>query len=167
MFAQILNLSKFSSNDKLYDFLYDIFKNDFIVNKCYLAQKIYIDPISNDKNNGKEKVFWHIITRKQKGKRVLDNQRACRIKWVRKIIDNYFDKRIKMFYYFEDNKKIRLYLWAYSYDFVVILQKLGKSSSYLVTSFYIDNQKKKDKFQKKYEDYINKVDKRLNSCEWF
>jgi len=167
MFAQILNLSKFSSNDKLYDFLYDIFKNDFIVNKCYLAQKIYIDPISNDKNNGKEKVFWHIITRKQKGKRVLDNQRACRIKWVRKIIDNYCDNRIKMFYYFEDSKKIRLYLWVYSYDFVVILQRLGKSSSYLVTSFYIDNQKKRDKFQKKYEDYINKADKRLNSCEWF
>ena len=72
-----------------------------------------------------------------------------------------------MFYYFEDNGKIRLYLWAYNYDFVVILQKLGNSSFYLVTSFYIDNQKKRDKFQKKFEDYINKVDRRLNGCEWF
>jgi len=72
-----------------------------------------------------------------------------------------------MFYYFEDTGRIRLYLWAFEVDFVVIMQKLGNSSSYLVTSFYIDNQKKKDVFEKKFTDYIQKKDIRLNNCEWF
>jgi len=60
-----------------------------------------------------------------------------------------------------------LYLWGYNHDFVVILQKLGASSSYLVTSFYIDNQKKRDAFEKKFESYKNKTDGRLGDCEWF
>ena len=60
-----------------------------------------------------------------------------------------------------------MYLWAFENDFVVILQKLGNSSSYLVTSFYIDNQRKRDVFQTKHDDYNNKIDGRLNNCEWF
>lgn len=66
----------------------------------------------------------------------------------------------------EDDKKIRFYLWAYEHDFVVILQKLGNTSSYLVTSFYIDNQRKRDIFQRKFEDYQNGTDIRLRG-EWF
>ena len=60
-----------------------------------------------------------------------------------------------------------MYLWAFENDFVVILQKLGNSSSYLVTSFYIDNQRKRDIFQKKHDDYNNKTDSKLSNCEWF
>ncbi|NVJ54093.1 MAG: hypothetical protein HWD90_10375 [Campylobacteraceae bacterium] len=167
MFSEIIDFSNCCEDNKKIDFLYNIFKIDFIDNNVYLNETIFIDPKTYDKNDGKEKIFWHVITKKDRGQRKFDSQRASRIKWIKTIILNYSNIKIKMFYYYEDTRKIRLYLWAYDNDFVVILQKLGNSSSYLVTSFYIDNQKKKDKFQNKYEDYINKVDSRLNNCEWF
>jgi hypothetical protein len=72
-----------------------------------------------------------------------------------------------MFYYFESSGKIRLYLWAFEVDFIVILQKLGSSSSYLVTSFYIDKNYNKNIYTKRYEAYKNQKDINLKSCEWF
>jgi len=167
MLGDILYFDESYNETQKIELLYEIFKNDFIDNPTYLNQTIFIDPKSHDKTDDKEKIFWHIITRKERGRRRFDSDRACRIKWIKPIILNYNHSKIKFFYYFEDNRKIRLYLWAYDEDFVVILQKLGNSSSYLVTSFYIDNDNKRNKLQKKYEDYINKVDERLNSCEWF
>ena len=87
---------------------------------------------------------------------------------MKEILANHTHEKIKLFYHRESNKKrdIRLYLWAYEEDFVVILQKLGKSSSFLVTSFYIDHQGKRDDYQKRYEKYRN-GDKTLKECEWF
>ena len=167
MFREIIDFNTCCKKEEQVDFLYQIFKSDFIDNRCYIAKKIYIDPQSNKNKENKEEIFWHIVTRKNRSKREIDPPRAKRIQWVKQIILLYNHQEIKMFYYVEDNGKIRLYLWAFRYDFVVILQKLGNSSSYLVTSFYIDNQKKRDRFEKKYNDYLNKVDIRLNNCEWF
>jgi len=167
MFGDIIDFRTCCDSKDRTEFLYQIFHNDFVRNRCYMADRIYIDPKSHEKKDGKEEIFWHIVTRKNRGRRELDPPRAMRIKWVKSIILNHNHSEIKLFYYLEDNGKIRLYLWAYNYDFVVILQKLGNGSSYLVTSFYIDNQKKRDKFQKKFEDYTNKIDIRLDNCEWF
>lgn len=64
-------------------------------------------------------------------------------------------------------KPIRLYLWAYNEDFVVILQKLGRSSSFLVTSFYITHERKRNDFQKYYEEYMSQSNPELRRCEWF
>lgn len=167
MFNEIIDFNSCCEDSEKINFLYEIFKSDFVDNSIYLNGTIYIDPKTHDKSDEKENIFWHIITRKDRGRRNFDAPRACRIKWIKPIIINYVSEKIKLFYYYEDTGKIRLYLWAYDNDFVVILQKLGSSSSYLVTSFYIDNRKKKEKFQKKYEDYTNKIDTRLNNCEWF
>ena len=170
MFSSVINLED-KNNDEIIELLYEIFKNDFIDNRTYLAEEIYIDPISNDiePSVNKEKIFWHIITRvhQKSKKREFDKERAIRIKWIKSIILNYADTQIKLFYNYEKNNKIRLYLWAYNVDFVVIIQKLGKRSSYLVTSFYIDKNYNRNIYQKRYESYINKNDKRLLNCEWF
>ena len=84
------------------------------------------------------------------------------------MILNYKHVKIKLFYHYEDNNKIRLYLWAYDNDFAVILQKIGiTNSSYVVTSFYIDNQNKRDTFERKFIKYQNANDTRVESCEWF
>ena len=168
MFSSVINLED-KNDDEIIELLYEIFKNDFIDNRTYLADKIYINPISNDiePSVNKEKIFWHIISRKDRGRRRLDKPRACRINWIKPIIINHVHSEVKLFYYFEDNRKIRLYLWLYKKDFAVILQKLGSSSSYLVTSFYIDNQNKRDAFSRKYDSYIRNIDNRLNNCEWF
>ena len=62
---------------------------------------------------------------------------------------------------------VTLILWAYNYDFIVIVQKLGKKSSYLITSFYIDKKYNKNIYEKRYNDYINKKDEKLKNCKWF
>lgn len=167
MFGEIIDFQSCCEESKKIDYLYGIFEIDFIKNSVFLNGTVYIDPKTHDKQDGKENVFWHIITRKERGQREFDFLRACRIKWIKPMIVNCSDAKIKTFYYYEDNKKIRFYLWAYEYDFVVILQKLGNTSSYLVTSFYIDNQRKRDIFQKKFENYQNGADIRLKGCEWF
>jgi len=169
MFSKVLDLCHCSTEDEKYEFLYEIFCLDFIQNPTYLADKIYINPTFQGKENGKEKIFWHIVTRKnvQSRNREYDQKRAERIGWVKPIIVNHEHTEIKYFYHFEDNKKIRLYMWAYEHDFLVILQKLGATESYVVTSFYIDRPGKKEAMQRKYDAYIAKNDKRLNGCEWF
>jgi len=97
---------------------------------------------------------------------LVDFDRASRIRWVKTIIENHSLDKIKLFYYCEHDGKIRLYLWAYQNDFIVILEKLGKSSSYLVTSFYVDKRYNRETYTKRYDDYINNKDGRLNGCEW-
>jgi hypothetical protein len=96
---------------------------------------------------------------------------ANKIPLVEKFLNNVIDiDNVEIYnpeHYIHSEFSNKLYLWAYNHDFTVILQKLGNTSSYLVTSFYIDNQKKKDVFQKKFENYQNRKDMRVNNCEWF
>ena len=167
---------------EFFEVLYhDYFCVDFIDTKTYLNKKIYIDPQTNQKDEGKEKSFWHLTSRKQRyrkkvGKRVEwieerlpDHRRAERLAWVKQIIEFHTCPKIKLFYLKEttEHNPIRLYLWHYQEDFVVILQKLGSSSSFLVTSFYITHDKKRKDYQRRYEDYVNKKDSDLYGCEWF
>ena len=59
-------------------------------------------------------------------------------------------------------------MWVFEKDFAVILQKIGNiDSSYIVTSFYIDNQNKREAFERKFVKYKNHSDNRLENCEWF
>ena len=169
MFSELLDFASFKNQEEIIDFLYSIFQEDFVINRCHLADKIYIDPCSYRKTEDKERVFWHVITKDNPKTKVreFDKNRAARIKWIRKIILNCNSNHIKLFYYYEKNKKVRLYLWAESVDFIVIIQKLGKTSGYLVTSFYIDKSFNRETYQQRYEDYINKKDERLINCEWF
>lgn len=169
MFSDLVNLDN-KDDDEIIELLYEIFKNDFVINRTYLAGQIYIDPLSGDIDSSinKEKIFWHVISRKLRGTRSVDKPRACRINWIKPIILNYNHTEIRFFYYYEDNNKIRLYLWANNNDFAVILQKIGTTnSSYVVTSFYIDNQNKRDAFERKFINYQNNNDIRLENCEWF
>jgi len=167
MLGEKIDFDSCCEENEIIEFLYKVFQNDFIHNRCYLADKIYIDPKSDKLQNGKEEIFWHVITRKDRRTRKLDKHRASRLKWIKPIILRHAHEKIKTFYYFEDTGKIRLYLWAFEVDFVVIMQKLGSVSSYLVTSFYIDNQKKRDVFEKKFTNYVKKKDVKLKDCEWF
>lgn len=176
-----LDLSKIDAT-KIIDFLYGIFHRDFIAHKTTLANSIYINPKSHQLDDGKERVFWHLTTKEDKrweyqnGHRTLVNYgrltdfgRASRLEWVRQILENHNHNEIKCFYHKESsgNKKIRLYLWAFNHDFVVILEKLGKTQAFLVTSFYITHAGKRKDYQKRYDAYCNKSDERLDGCEWF
>ncbi|MZY06598.1 RlfB protein [Acinetobacter pittii] len=156
---------------------YSFFKRDFIDSDTYL-ERIYINPKKDELDDGKQKVFWHLTTRtdevwKQNGKlrqkvkeRFPDLNRARRICWIKEIIENYDHNDIKLFYAKHHSSKIRLYLWAYDYDFLVILQKLGRSESILVTSFYITHDGKRKELDELYNGY-NDQNSDLSNCEWF
>ena len=151
---------------------YEIFCQDFIKTQCFL-NKILIDSKTHHKiqreNLEIEESFWHIISRKNGNLRLFDEQRAKRIQWVKRIINDYDKPHIKMFYFYESDARIRLYLWLYKHDFVVILEKIitKNNTAFIVTSFYIDNDRKRQSFEGKYASYINKADSRLRGCEWF
>lgn len=180
MFSTLIDIENIEAV-KLFDVLYRCFYDDFVAQKTYLNSQIYIDPKSHQKDEEKELVFWHLTTKETKidkkiGKRwvtimerVFDFRRAERLTWIKKIIENHSMADIKIFYHKETNEKqdIRLYLWLEDYDFVVILQKIGKNSSYLVTSFYIDRYGKRNEYKRRYEVYSKKSDENLKNCEWF
>lgn len=151
---------------------YRVFQQDFIHSQCFL-EKILIDSKTHQKLQIEdlevEEIFWHIISRKNRNHRTFDEERAKRIRWIKHIINDYSKPHIKMFYFCENNGKIRLYLWLYQHDFVVILEKIitKNYTAFIVTSFYIDNSRKRQSLDKKYTDYINQIDLRLRGCEWF
>ena len=180
MLNEPINLERIDAT-RIIDSLYDIFDRDFVSNQTYLANSIYVDPQSNRKDEGKELSFWHLTTRKDYtyewvngrkikigGERYPDFQRASRLEWIKQILTNHDDDCIKMFFYKEQTgkKPIRLYLWAEDHDFVVILQKLGRSSSFLVTSFYIDQEHKREDYESRYEAYLDNSTG-LASYRWF
>ncbi|POZ53048.1 RlfB protein [Methylovulum psychrotolerans] len=166
---------------RLFDFLYGYFHRDFVAQKTHLNQSIYVDPRSWRLDEGKEAAFWHLTTREQtrqvrQGNRYVpvrerlpDYARSERIEWVKQIIDNHNHASIKLFYYRENNsnRDVRLYLWAYQDDFVVILQKIGRNGAFLVTSFYIDQAHKRQDYHKRHQDYVSHADEALVGCEWF
>lgn len=180
MFSTIIDIDEIETT-QLFDVLYRYFHNDFVAQKTYLNGHIHIDPKSHQKDEEKELVFWHLTTKETKinkkiGKRwvteierVFDCRRAERLSWIKKIIENHSIADIKMFYHKETNVKedIRLYLWLEDYDFVVILQKIGQNSSYLVTSFYVDRDGKRNEYKRRYKAYTKKSDENLKNCEWF
>lgn len=181
MLSKPLQLSKVDAT-KLIDYLYAIFHRDFVANKTYLNKSVYINPRSDRLDDGKEQVFWHLTTRENKREvrqgnrwvrisegRLPDYARSERIEWVKQILENHDHVSIKLFYHQESNSKrdIRLYLWAYQYDFVVILQKLGRSSSFLVTSFHLDDEGKRRDYERRFCRYKNKEIRELDGCEWF
>ena len=180
MFEFTLDLEPLNK-DEFFDVLYKYFHRDFIENKSYLNKTICIDPQSYKKDGGKEASFWHLTTRTvtstikvgnkhiQIDERLPDYERSERIEWIKEIITNHDHAEVKLFYHIETNSKkdTRLYLWAHRYDFVVILQKLGKSSSFLVTSFYIDQEHKKNTYEVRYKRYQDGNVAGLADCEWF
>lgn len=180
MFSDPLDLSG-KSDVEAFDFLYPLFCNHFVVRKVYLNGNIYVDPKGQGMRDGREEVFWHITTREQKKRvkkagryidlvtRPLDLGRASRIHWVRPILEQYTHREIRLFYRKETKgkKPIRLYLWAHTRDFVVIVQKLGRSTSFLVTSFYITEHYKRDSYEKWFEQYRRANRPELKGCEWF
>lgn len=180
MLTPPLDLSKVDAT-KLMDFLYSFFHRDFVASRTELAGKIWINPRSHRLDDGKEMDFWHLTTRDTKrqvkqGKttvivkeRLPDFRRSERIEWVRQIITGHNQPEVKMFYHLENNDKrdLRLYLWAHQLDFVVILQKIGRGSAFLVTSFYLDYQGKKVDYQKRFEHYRSGRAAELVGCEWF
>lgn len=181
MFSSLIDLTGFSSESETFDYLYLFFEQDFVSQQTFLAGSIYLDPKGQGMRDGREEVFWHITTREKRKKvkqgkkiveivtRPLDPDRSARLEWIRPMMMNHSHADIRLFYRKETKgkKPIRLYLWAYQHDFVVIVQKLGAKDAFLVTCFYITEPYKRASYAKWHTEYLSGLRPELAGCEWF
>lgn len=118
-------------------FLNDISKNPLIINGK--AVKYNSNPSTHPICRGKAKAFEHIITRESKiaGKRNFDVERANKIHWIRPIIENAADFRIKYFEKVNDDLINQQFYWFDEKDCIIILREINPDLL-LITSFSVD-----------------------------
>lgn len=136
------------------DILYEVFQNDFIHSQPrYRSYIVWIFP---EKTDGKETVFWHLITREdiKTRKRLPDVMRSARLPWVRPLIEHPDESEIIDWDYLEGSGNIHTYVWLKEHNFVVIMKKYKDGRRRLVTAHYIDYPNKKRKLASKYEKRI-------------
>lgn len=139
--------------------MYGIFLNDIVRNPILIKDKTLCfdrsksrHPVCRNKYVG----FEHIITRdsKYKGKRDFDRERANKIHWVKPIIENVNDPRIK---YFERTNNDGFNQQFYFYErksFLIIVREINPDL-FLITSFSVD-ETEKPKYKNWYAEYKNK-----------
>jgi len=149
-----------------YEMLYTIFRRDFVDSRPnYLGYNVWHFP---EKEDGKEKLFWHLTTREnrpkplprrmrryaadisQPGGRYPDLRRCERLPWVRPLITNSRQAEVLAWDHQEGDGDIHTYVWLKDRDFVVIMKKYRNGGRRLVTSFYVDEEYKRRDFERKY-----------------
>ena len=140
--------------------LYGVFKRDFIDNQVFCGDlKVIYDQRKID--DKKEEGFWHLITKNdQTLGRIPDYERAKRLPWVKPVIQNYSSTDIKVWDYPEKKNRVRMYLWLERFDYAVILERnRGKRKHLLtlITSFYVEDWKKKDLMRRYHKRIISGV----------
>jgi hypothetical protein len=122
--------------------LFGVFLEDFDKNPFSLEAKI----VGYDKNKsrhplfkGKPKGFEHICTRenKYKGIRDFDNQRTNKIHWIKPIVLNKENARVKYFQKTHSKGQNQHFLWLHEKDYVVIIREIVPNLQ-LITAFVVD-----------------------------
>jgi hypothetical protein len=130
-------------------YLNDIVKNPIVINGITLTfnSNASRHPVCK----GKHQCFEHIITRESKhsGKRVFDPERANKIHWIRPILENVVDPRIKYFEAANDNDQNQQFYWFEEKNFIIIIREITPNLL-LITSFSIDKEGRSS-YKKKYE----------------
>lgn len=127
--------------DQLY-IMYGIFLQDFVTNKItVLGKELTINRSKSTHRDFKNKAetFVHVITRKSdlSKKRVYDRNRANRIHWIRPILENANNPKIKHFEKVNEDNQNQHYFWFKERAFMVILREVNPSLS-IVTAFCVD-----------------------------
>lgn len=145
--------------------LYDLFCEDFVNNpfkvngttiaiknefSAHRGQPIYFGEFYHD--------FVHTITRKSDitNLRCFEPNRANRIHWIKPILLNWRNCRIKIYQFVETDGKVRDYFWYKDKFFVVVLEKI-LPNYWLVSAHIVDSDDRKHK--KRYEAYLEEKKK--------
>ena len=145
------------TNEQLNE-MYTIFLND-IVRTPILIKGIQLISNRNKSKHpickGKSQGFEHIITRESKHnkRRNFDNERANKIHWIKPIIENVSDVRIKYFEEVNDKGFNQLFYWYEEKNFIVIVREINPKLM-LITSFSVDTQNK-NKYKNAFKKYQN------------
>jgi hypothetical protein len=105
----------------------------------------------------KHQCFEHIITRESKhsGKRPFDPERANKVHWIRPILENATDPRIKYFEEINADGETQQFYWFEEKNFIIIIREI-KPNLLLITSFSVDKQERYG-YKKRYEVYRDKA----------
>jgi hypothetical protein len=133
--------------------LYGVFCDHFIDDSCIVEGVRVVLKEALSKHVGQPEYFKefrhdfvHTITRKSdiSKRRIFEPQRANRVHWIRPILENCNDARIKTYQYTEGNGKVRDYFWYEEKDFVVVLEKV-LPDYWLITAYIVDDKRKHQK----------------------
>ncbi len=136
--------------------VFAIFESDFITPRAvFRGEEIRLRwmPVFN----GKPSAFWHLVQEGQiEEDRTPDLRRCERIGWLRAIIDNAGDDRVKVWENERTGAKGRersVLLWLEEQDFLVVL---GKRNGYylLVTAYQTNRDHTRRKLRQEYESYV-------------
>lgn len=137
--------------------LYDVFTKCFIDSKCFLDGAL-VWPDKRKLDGGDyEEGFWHLITRDEKytKERLLDLRRAERLHWLRPMIENCNDERVKTFVWLHNAKTPRIHIWLEECDYIVILEKSPNGRlAVLVTAYHLDGSNQREKYAKRYDERV-------------
>ncbi|MCK4504354.1 MAG: hypothetical protein KAW14_01955 [Candidatus Aegiribacteria sp.] len=156
-------------DDSTYEKLYEFFcKQIRDVTLNYLGNEVWF--FREEFEDGKEKLFWHLTSRKPEAEKVPrrkkkfqrkgilregaerepDLRRCERLSWVNPIICNCHEPDVLDWDYIEGNRVRKTYLWLKDYSFMVILKCYPDRRRRLITSFYIDSDWTQEDFERKY-----------------
>lgn len=136
--------------------LYGIFLNDFKKNPIFIngtELKYNANPSRHPICRGKVMAFEHIITRESKysGKRNFDRERTNKIHWIKPVILNVDDLRIKYFEEVNHDGNKQLFYWYAEKSFVVIIREI-QPDYLLITAYSVDKESSKS-LKKGYDRY--------------
>lgn len=135
--------------------LFEIFCRDFEIGKPYYeGLEVWWDKRKIDGNYPEG--FWHITTKGKPFNRIPDFRRSERLPWCGPSINNSGDPIILRWDY-QENKKIRTYVWLENFDYVIILEKKhigNRVIAFLVTAFHVDGSRTKSQLKDKYRNRI-------------
>lgn len=134
---EILEVSPWTEDTP--DNLYAQFTRDFKGTRLRIdGEPVHFIP--ELENDGKEKIFWHLLERDDKstGSRLPDLDRCARLPWIAAIICNSNQPEVTKWDYMESSGKVNTYLWLRELDYVVILRKFDNGSRHLVTAHSVD-----------------------------
>lgn len=144
------------------DVLYDIFKNDFILQHPKFEGK-QVNIRKHPIEYGKEEAFFHVTCQdySKDGERVPDFRRCERIRWVKAFIEHYNCDAslceacdgIKVWSEpYKSNSRVHILLEEEKY--MVVLER-RETYNLLITAFYFDHEHALEKKLKHYEKYKN------------
>jgi hypothetical protein len=144
------------SDSALKDELFAIFKADFIDNQFYVdGKKVKIIYQKSNMPGFRQypETFVHIVTREShiSGKRNFEPNRANRIHWIKNILLQSNDSRIKFFQYRDEKGVLKDHYWYEDYNFMVVLKPLSPDTL-IVTAFCVD-QLEKPTYKRRLNEY--------------
>jgi hypothetical protein len=132
--------------------LYKIFKQDFIINKCFYDEKV----VSWDKRKLDSKYdegFWHLISKKNpiSEDRLFDSKRARKLPWCRPCIENCINEYERLRVWENKEKgRTQVYIWLEDLDYVIILQNKIKYY-FLITAYHVEGDRTRKQLRDKYD----------------